>query len=184
VAWLLGIHDPSNRVAFRATRLASYLLAVVVAEQLAETARDYLHDTFRSTPPSWLSSFLTVYVVVVGLLVLAHFVFYKRLVALAEPMAEVAAYGTIAYAVLTLGLFSWFSGLDRPFWAHGTPLAAANVVVLSALLLPALALVLQLLALPGPKDRPAANSTDDAATADPPSDDDARVAVGGPLDLP
>ena len=174
LAWLLRIHDADNRAAFRATTLAAYLVAIAVGFQLQETAHDYLHDTGAALP-SWLQNSVSDYVLAIVIISAAHFGFKRILRRLAPKVVSTTAYITIAYAFVTLWLFSWASGLDPKEWQIGHQNHIAYIAVSLALGLPALTLVLQLVALPGPDESavPAQPARPDAG----PVDDEEATAV-------
>jgi hypothetical protein len=150
LAWLLHVHEESNPTAFRLATFAAYCLAGIVGLQLAVTAQDYLRDVLPDGHAEWVSVLVSGYPLCILALIGTHLVFHRRLRRLAERVAGPTAYITIGYVTLSVAGFGFFAGLDRNHWENGVSVELATGATVAALTLPALALITQLLALPGP----------------------------------
>ncbi|MEU4426451.1 hypothetical protein AB0F81_37995, partial [Actinoplanes sp. NPDC024001] len=151
VSWLLYSLDRSSSTPFRVTRVIVYVLAFIVVAQLNATARDYLRDVRPGGEFAWLDRVLSIGLVVMTAMILAHVLLARRLGRWSRRNAAVAAYLAVAYVLVCAMSFGLLTVVETEYWSAGTKPVVYISATLVSVMLPTVVVIVHLLALPTPE---------------------------------
>jgi putative Mn2+ efflux pump MntP len=164
IAWLLFSYEQEDKRVTRVAIVIGYSIAAIIGVHVPESAFDYLRDIYGPDrkPPTWLTAFVWLSLVVTLLAVLAGAV-YRRFVRQNTLRSAVrAGYVTCVYGIIGAILSGYVAGRSLDTWKPA-PTSVVALVVVFSVLLPLVALIFVLVAMPVP---PASADPDTAQSGD------------------